>query len=146
MGKRKAAGVMAAFAVLGALATIAWWSLRQPEAGRPVAYRPGASGNDMGIVYVPVTARSAPYYGLGIDHGALVTDVVPGSPADNAGLRPGDVIMSFNGVALGDGVSLARLLIDCAGGHGFSAHQATMVTWVDGCVHTIRLTHRIGVN
>ena len=36
---------------------------------------------------------------LGLDrgaHGAVVTDVVPGSPADNAGLKPGDVVVEVD--------------------------------------------------
>ena len=37
---------------------------------------------------------------LGLDpktKGVLVNDVVPGSPADKAGLKVGDVITAFNG-------------------------------------------------
>ena len=35
--------------------------------------------------------------GLGGQVGALVADVVPGSPSEAAGMQPGDVIVSFNG-------------------------------------------------
>lgn len=36
-------------------------------------------------------------YDLAVDKGTLVTYVTPGSPADNAGLKPGDVITKFAG-------------------------------------------------
>jgi serine protease Do len=32
----------------------------------------------------------------GVDHGALVTEVQPGSPAAQAGLQTGDVIVNFD--------------------------------------------------
>jgi S1-C subfamily serine protease len=32
--------------------------------------------------------------------GALVSSVAPGGPADNAGLKPGDVVLSLNGTAV----------------------------------------------
>jgi S1-C subfamily serine protease len=39
----------------------------------------------------------AAYYRLGIDKGVLITDVASGSPADKAGLRPGDIITAIDG-------------------------------------------------
>ena len=36
-------------------------------------------------------------YDLAVDEGVLITQVGPGSPADKAGLAPGDVITSFAG-------------------------------------------------
>ena len=60
-------------------------------AGRPgVPERPGLSVTDL----TPEVART-----LGLPSGlqsAVVTDVVPGSPAAEAGLRPGDVIQEVN--------------------------------------------------
>jgi hypothetical protein len=43
---------------------------------------------------------------LGIDHGVLVTEVTPESPAAKAGLEVGDVIMSLDGQKTGDGSDL----------------------------------------
>lgn len=42
--------------------------------------------------------------------GTLVTDTVPGAPADRAGLKPGDVIRSFNGKPIRDTAALRSRL------------------------------------
>lgn len=67
-----------------------------------------------GITYVQLTPHLASYYHVGTDHGALVTDVAPGSAAEQAGIRPGDVIISFAGKQLGPDTPLFGLLEDCA--------------------------------
>ncbi len=50
--------------------------------------------------------------GLGLDepHGALVSDVVDGSPAERAGLQAGDVIISYDGDRLDEMRDLPRLV------------------------------------
>jgi serine protease Do len=49
---------------------------------------------------------------FGIKHaqGALVSDVKEGSPADRAGLKQGDVVISYQGSAVGDAVALQRMV------------------------------------
>jgi S1-C subfamily serine protease len=49
----------------------------------------------LGVEPVPVTPQIARRYDLPSDTGALVVDVVPGSPAAEAGLEPGDVIVGI---------------------------------------------------
>ncbi len=51
----------------------------------------------LGISVVTVTPAIARSYDLATDEGAMVSYVESGSPADHAGLRPGDVIIRFNG-------------------------------------------------
>jgi serine protease Do len=41
-------------------------------------------------------------YGLAVDKGVLVTDVASGSPADKAGLEPGDIITVIDDVEISD--------------------------------------------
>jgi len=55
---------------------------------------------------------------LGLEHneGALVADVVPDSPAANAGLAVGDVIVSYDGRDVGDARELARMVGASDGG------------------------------
>lgn len=48
--------------------------------------------------------------------GAYVGEVRPGSPADRAGLRKGDVIVAVAGRAAGDAAELHRLLRDLPAG------------------------------
>ena len=47
---------------------------------------------------------------FGVDHGALVSDVTKGSPAEQAGLKQGDVIVEYNGKPLNEGNDLPRLV------------------------------------
>jgi S1-C subfamily serine protease len=51
----------------------------------------------LGIEPRPVTEGIASQLGLSDTSGVLVFDVTPGSPADTAGLEPGDVIIGFDG-------------------------------------------------
>ena len=56
---------------------------------------------------------------LGLDdaHGALIMAVNPAGPAAQGGLRPGDVIRSFDGHALQDGTQLPWLVSSAGVGH-----------------------------
>jgi len=47
---------------------------------------------------------------LPVDHGAIVQDVTSGSPADRIGLRPYDVILSFDGAAIANHDDLIRTI------------------------------------
>jgi serine protease Do len=54
----------------------------------------------LGVTIQPVTADIAHSMNLASVKGALINGVEPGSPADNAGLKTGDVITKFNGEAV----------------------------------------------
>ena len=51
----------------------------------------------IGVSVAPVTAEAADALNMKDRHGALVAQVVKNGPADEAGVKPGDVIMQFNG-------------------------------------------------
>jgi len=51
----------------------------------------------LGISAFTVDAQVAAFYNLTVNSGVLITDVTTGSPADKAGLQPGDVITAVNG-------------------------------------------------
>ncbi|HJY10438.1 MAG TPA: trypsin-like peptidase domain-containing protein [Nitrososphaeraceae archaeon] len=51
----------------------------------------------LGISTVKVDPRIASFYRLPIVHGALIVNIEPYSPADNAGLRRGDIIEEIDG-------------------------------------------------
>jgi len=57
-----------------------------------------------GVAYVEVTRELAQAYGLAADHGVLVQQVVPGSGAEAAGVRPLDIIVEMQGKRI-DGAS-----------------------------------------
>ena len=56
----------------------------------------------LGISTVKLNARIASFYRLPIIHGALIVNVEPYSPADNAGLRRGDIIEEIDGNKIED--------------------------------------------
>lgn len=59
--------------------------------------QPGFTRPYIGASFEPVTSDMAEALGLKIARGALVAKVIAESPADKAGLKPGDVIVAVNG-------------------------------------------------
>ncbi len=105
------------------------------KAPEPVASSQSSSG--LGISYLPVTQGLAEYYVLGITRGNLVTEVAQGSPADLAGLQPGDVILSFNDARPDEPTPLLGMMMSCRAGH-----TVTMEVWRQEHIETIQLFHR----
>ncbi|MDM7323103.1 MAG: DegQ family serine endoprotease [Gammaproteobacteria bacterium] len=60
----------------------------------------------LGVMIQPVDADLAKSFGLDRPRGALIAQVQPGSPADKAGLKAGDVILAFNGYPIDDTAQL----------------------------------------
>lgn len=56
----------------------------------------GISRGWIGVAVQPLTKVLAEKFGLKDTRGALVSQVAPGSPADKAGLKPGDVVVAWN--------------------------------------------------
>ncbi|MBM3489585.1 MAG: DegQ family serine endoprotease [Alphaproteobacteria bacterium] len=71
--------------------------LQSAKTGSPVVRRPW-----LGAALQDVTAERAGSLGLARPGGALVRQVAPGSPAEAAGLRPGDVIVELEGKPVAD--------------------------------------------
>lgn len=60
----------------------------------------------LGAAYQPVTPDLAETLGLDTPHGALVDQVIKGSPADKAGVKVGDVIVGLGGKPVEDVAAL----------------------------------------
>lgn len=56
----------------------------------------------LGVTMVSVTPAIKAEYGLSVDYGALIIEVVSGSPADQAGLKADDVIIKFGDTEIVD--------------------------------------------
>lgn len=64
----------------------------------------------LGVQIQQVSRELADVLGLDRTHGALVSDVVPDSPADEAGIKPRDVILEFNGRRVSEWQNLPPLV------------------------------------
>lgn len=68
------------------------------------------------ILSMRLTQDDAKRLGLPNAGGAIVSRVEPGSPADRAGLHPGDVVVSYNGKQVPDADHLTSMVADTAPG------------------------------
>ncbi|MBI4767348.1 MAG: DegQ family serine endoprotease [Deltaproteobacteria bacterium] len=64
----------------------------------------------LGVMIQKVTPELAKSFNLADEAGALVGDVTPGSPAEKSGIKPGDIIIEFNGKAIKEMNELPRLV------------------------------------
>ncbi len=66
----------------------------------------------LGVTIQELTPELAQKFGLKISKGALVGDITKGSPADAAGVRRGDIILSFNGKKVEEVGSLRNMVAE----------------------------------
>ena len=92
----------------------------------------------LGVTTTPVDASVAAQNGLDIDHGLLVVDVAGGSAAAAAGLRPGDVIVSINGLKTDDAAVLGDTIRNVGAGQvvHLQVHRDAKTIAVDATLST----------
>ncbi|MDX1453309.1 MAG: DegQ family serine endoprotease [Oleiphilaceae bacterium] len=88
----------------------------------------------LGVVVQEVTRELAESFGLSRPEGALVVRVVPESPAEEAGLEVGDVILEFNGQNVERSSSLPVLV-----GQAKPGEKATVTVLREGKKKTLKL-------
>jgi serine protease Do len=81
----------------------------------------------LGVTIQPITAELAEAFGLKEKNGALIAEVAPGAPAEEAGLQAGDVILEIDGHKVGGSVDLRLMVSKMAPGS-----QVTAIILRDG--------------
>lgn len=89
----------------------------------------------LGVERIDVPKDIAEGLGLAKAQGALIQRVMPGSPAEKAGIEVGDVIQKVNGVAIDRAVDLNRVVGDIKPGG-----KATVTVWRKGGAKDIIIT------
>ncbi len=101
----------------------------------------GFSGYDVMNFHPNSSSESwAEYYDLPM--GVLVAEVVAGSPVDAAGLKPYDVIISFNGQSIDDFDDMKKYLNQCEIGQ--SVKIEVIRGYMEGSRETVELTLTVG--
>ncbi len=137
MNKSRVAIIGVIAAVLVALVLAFFLFPRQSEDELSLELAKGnSSAVNLGFTYLTVTPRVSAYYDLGVETGALVTEVIPKSPADKAGVEVGDVILSFNGDRLEEKVPLFGMMMACPPDHGI-----VLEVWRGDNINTVELSH-----
>lgn len=82
----------------------------------------------LGVVVSSVDEWLALRYNLSVDKGAFVTDVSPGSPAEKAGIKSGDIIVGLGGAEINDADELIRAI------HAAQIGQEVKITYWRGTI------------
>ena len=70
----------------------------------------------LGVGIQDLSEELAEYYGIKDGKGVLVTEVFPGDPADEAGIKPKDIVLSVNGKKVENTRELSKLIADTSVG------------------------------
>ena len=89
----------------------------------------------LGVHIQEVTQSLAQSFGLDRPRGALVAQVEKGSPAEQAGLKPGDVLLGVNGKAIERSAEIPPLVAAVKPGD-----KATLNVWRDGKKQDLAVT------
>jgi serine protease Do len=106
-------GIGALAAAAAALATVHGGVRADDEVDAPrrvEVVRVAGGGARLGVVLEDVRAEDVARLKLAEERGALVKEVVKGSAAEKAGLKDGDVILSYQGERVGSAAQLRRLV------------------------------------
>jgi serine protease Do len=71
----------------------------------------------LGVGIQDLTPELAEYYGLKAEKGVLVTQVFEGDPADRAGIKVNDIILSVDGKNVSTGRELSAMIANTPVGH-----------------------------
>ena len=66
----------------------------------------------LGVGIQDISEEVAEYYGIEEKKGVLVTEVFPGDPADEAGIKSKDIILSINGKTVGTAREITGMIAD----------------------------------
>jgi serine protease Do len=105
------------------------------EVGQQLRSEGKVTRGRLGVRIQPMTKELAQSFQLQEPDGALIATVEPGSPADKAGLKPGDVVLGFNGQKLDDPNKLPRLVAETKPGQ-----SATLSIWRNGKAEDVKFT------
>lgn len=89
----------------------------------------------LGVAFQNIDKKLAKSFGLDQPKGALVAQIMPGSPADDAGLKDGDIIVQFNDKPINDASDLPHLV-----GFTVPGTQATLAIIRDGNPQKLNIT------
>ncbi len=89
----------------------------------------------IGVAIQEMNKEMAESFGLGKAEGALVSKVEKGSPAEKGGLQEGDVILKFDGKAVGQSADLSRIV-----GSTRPGSQSTIDVWRRGKISSLTIT------
>ena len=102
----------------------------------------------IGTQIQPVEANIARQFNVKVREGALVRSVMPNSPAEKAGLEPGDVILKLNGQAITDPASLQGVVEQLSVGKSYpleivrDGKRQTLTTTIDAMPKSFAVADR----